>query len=273
MTNKLYEEITKRIIEKLEAGTSIFEMPFSNGLAKNYITKKPYRGVNAIILESGEYATFKQIKDCGGKIKKGAKSETIVFWKLIEAEDEETGETFKTPYARQYKVFKIGRDTEGLETETTIDKNDSEQTPVESTVTIINNYPNKPGYTEISGQAYYNPGLDVVNVPPATEFKEINRYYSTFFHELVHSTGSADRLKRIGITNTDKFGSEQYSKEELVAELGASMLCAVSGIEKHTLDQSASYIKSWIKVLKDDYSFIVSASQQAQKAVDHILNK
>ncbi|WP_277679993.1 zincin-like metallopeptidase domain-containing protein [Gracilibacillus dipsosauri] len=116
---------------------------------------------------------------------------------------------------------------------------------------------------------YYVPFEDRVNVPPKKDFQDINEYYSTLFHEMVHSTG--DRLDREGVTGKISFGSENYSKEELIAELGASMLCGVTGIENHTIDNSASYIHSWLRKLKDDKTLIVKAAQKAQKASDHIL--
>ncbi|RQW17911.1 hypothetical protein EH196_20230 [Bacillus sp. C1-1] len=96
-------------------------------------------------------------------------------------------------------------------------------------------------------------------------------YYATLFHEQIHSTGHKDRLNREGITNHNGFGSELYSKEELVAEIGASMLCGVSGISNMTIDNNAAYIKSWLDRLKGDKTLILKASQQAQKACDHIM--
>ena len=269
MNNKLYEKITNRIIEKLEAGTDKFTMPFVNGIAKNYVTGNAYRGINQFLLDGGEYATFKQIRDKGGKVKKGAKSEIVVFWKMVETEDEETGETIKIPFAKQYNVFRIGKDTEGIEPSSheEVYKHD----PIAEAEKIIKGYQDKPEITHYSGGAHYTPATDIVNVPPKRDFKEIHRYYSTFFHELVHSTGAKDRLNRPGVANMDKFGSEKYSKEELVAELGAAMLSGITEIENLTIDHSASYIQSWIKKLKDDHSLIITASQQAQKAVDFIL--
>lgn len=102
------------------------------------------------------------------------------------------------------------------------------------------------------------------------DFENVHEYYSTLFHEIVHSTGHESRLARDGIVKYNGFGSESYSKEELVAELGASMLCGVCGIDNHTIDNSASYIQSWLRALKNDKKLIVTASQQAQKACDYI---
>lgn len=268
--NRLCEEITNKIIAKLEQGTGIFEMPFVNGLPKNRVTGKAYRGINLWLLDGGEYATFKQIQELGGKVKKGAKSHTVVFWKMLEVEEEETGKEVTIPLLKQYKVFKIGEQTEGIEPTEIVEKFEHEK--IEEAEKIIKEYPNPPTLTRASGKAYYRPFEDVVNVPPIEDFPDVNRYYSTFFHELVHSTGAIHRLNREGVSNFDKFGSERYSKEELVAELGASILCAITGIDKHTLDHSASYIQSWITVLKNDNTFIINAAQQAQKAVDYILD-
>lgn len=276
MSNRIYEEITQRIIEKLENGivNEKFEMPFNlnNGIPRNRFTGKKYRGINAILLESGEYATFKQIKELGGKVRKNAKSEKIIFWKMIEVEDEETEEDIKVPLARIYNVFKIGRDTTGIELmQKEVKYHEHER--IEKADEIIKNYKDKPKITYEQGRAYYSPSEDIVNVPKTKEFKDINRYYSTMFHELIHSTGAKNRLNRDSITKAIKFGSENYSKEELIAELGASMLCATVGIENKTIDYSASYINSWIKALKNDYTLIITASQNAQKACDYILNK
>ena len=276
MSNRIYEEITQRIIEKLENGivNEKFEMPFNlnSGIPRNRFTGKKYRGINAILLESGEYATFKQIKELGGKVRKNAKSEKIIFWKMIEVEDEETEEDIKVPLARVYNVFKIGRDTTGIDLmQEEVKYHEHER--IEKADEIIKNYKDKPKITYEQGRAYYSPSEDIVNVPKTQEFKDINRYYSTMFHELIHSTGAKNRLNRDSITKEIKFGSESYSKEELIAELGASMLCATIGIENKTIDYSASYINSWIKALKNDYTLIITASQNAQKACDYILNK
>ena len=269
MSKKVYEKVTDQIIKKLEEGTIPWRMPFkAGGFPVNYVTQKAYRGVNTLLLEPGEYATFKQIKDNGGKVKKGAKSKMVVFWKLIDAEDEDTGEEIKVPLMRTYNVFKIGEQTEGLEPKR--QEKGFEHDPIEEAEKLIKGYADAPAYTSESGRAYYRPSADLVNVPPKEDFKVIEEYYSTFFHEIVHSTGHQRRLNRPGITEFNGFGTETYSKEELVAELGASMLCATVGIENATLDNSAAYIESWLKALKDDRTMIISASQQAQKAVDHI---
>lgn len=274
MSNKIYEMITNKIVEKLEKGTIPWRKPWINGVAVNWKTKKAYRGINTMLLSGGEYATFKQVKDAGGKVKKGSKSYLVVFWKLskFKNEDEETGEKEEktVPLLRYYKVFKIGEQTEGIEPkQKEIEFNHN---PITEGEKIIKGYINAPDYTYNSGRAYYKPSVDVVNVPPLKDFVKAEEFYSTSFHEMVHSTGHTDRLNREGVKGLASFGSETYSKEELIAELGASMLCGVAGIDNHTIENSASYIQSWLNALKNDKSLIVSASQKAQKAVDYILN-
>lgn len=275
MSKKVYEIITNKIIERLEEGTVPWNKPFINGVAKNWVSQKEYRGINTLLLDGGEYATFNQIRKAGGKVKKGAKSEIIVFWKLskFKEENEETGEEEekKIPLLRYYRVFKVGEQTEGIEPKDKETKFIHD--PIQEAEKIIKEFKNCPDYTNNSGRAYYKPSHDVVNVPPLKDFTSPEEYYSTFFHEIVHSTGHKDRLNRPGVANLNPFGSEGYSREELVAELGASMLCGVAEIENKTIDNSASYIQSWLKALRNDKTLIVHASQQAQKASDYILGK
>jgi antirestriction protein ArdC len=265
----VYDMITEKIIEKLEKGVIPWRKPWINGGAVNWKTQKAYRGINTFLLDAGEYATFNQIKEAGGKIKKGEKSHMVVFWKWLEKEDKESGEIEKIPYLRYYRVFEINTQVEGLQSkrqETTFDHN-----PIEKAEDIYKGYINAPDYTFQSGKAVYYPTFDRINCPPMKDFPIVEEYYSTLFHEMVHSTGHKSRLDRAGITTHNvAFGDEVYSKEELVAELGSSMLCGIAGIDNHTLDNSASYIQSWLRVLKNDRTLIISASQQAQKAVDYI---
>jgi|SRR5699024_5662092 len=268
MSKKIYEMITNQILEKLEEGTIPWRMPWVNGRAINWKTEKPYRGINIMLLDGGEYATFKQIKEAGGTVKKGSKSHIVVFWKMLEVEDEESGKKEMIPFLRYYRVFKIGEQTEGVEPKQKAQT--FEHDPIEEAEKIKKNYFNAPTYSHTSGGAWYKPFEDHVNVPPKEDFPDIHEYYSTLFHEMTHSTGHKDRLGRKGVMEVNKFGSKDYSKEELIAELGASMLCGVTGIENETIDNSASYIDGWWRKLSKDKTLIVKASQQAQKACDHI---
>ncbi|MCM3032880.1 ArdC family protein [Niallia sp. MER 6] len=265
----IFELVTNRIIEKLEEGVIPWRKPWSNANAVNWLTQKPYRGINTMLLDSGEYATFKQINDAGGRIKKGEPGHIVVFWKWLEKENEE-GKTEKIPFLRYYKVWEINTQVEGLKSKK--EQQTFEHNPIERAEGVIAGYINSPDYTFRSGQAVYYPLLDKINCPPMKDFEIAEEFYCTMFHEMVHSTGHKSRLARPGVTAQGvAFGSETYSKEELVAELGASMLCGVAGIDNHTIENSASYINSWLRELKNDHKLIVQAGAQAQKAADYIL--
>lgn len=266
----VYEIVTEKIIEKLEEGVIPWRKPWTNANAVNWVTQKPYRGINTMLLEPGEYATFKQIASAGGKVKKGEKSHIVVFWKMLEKEDADSGEKELIPMLRFYRVFEINTQVEGLQSKRNTETFDHD--PIEEAEAIFKGYINAPEYSFQPGQAVYYPLKDKINCPPIKDFQKAEEFYCTLFHEMVHSTGHKSRLNRNGITATGvAFGDEIYSKEELVAELGASMLCGVAGIDNSTLSNSASYINSWIKKLKDDSRLIVNASSQAQKAADYIL--
>lgn len=270
MSNEtIYEMVTNQIVEQLEAGVIPWRKPWRNGGAVNWKTQQPYRGINTMLLVEGEYATFKQITEAGGKVKKGSKGSIVIFWKWLDKENEE-GKTEKIPLLRYYKVFEINQQVEGLVSKRKI----QEQThdPLEKCEEIKKGYINCPSYSFLrDGGAWYKPSTDHINVPPMKDFENVEEFYSTLFHEMAHSTGHVSRLKREGVTETVFFGSETYSKEELVAEMTATMLCGVAGIEQATLKNSASYINSWLSKLKEDKKLLVQAAGQAQKASDLIL--
>jgi antirestriction protein ArdC len=141
--------------------------------------------------------------------------------------------------------------------------------PIEECERIVSQMPNPPAM-EQDARAWYKPSTDTVGMPSRNAFNSAEEYYSTLFHELTHSTGHSSRIGRDGIEKLNTFGSESYSKEELIAEMGAAMLCGVAGIERMTLSNSAAYLRSWIDVLKSDSRMVVSAASQAQKAADYI---
>ena len=273
----VYQMVTDRIIAELEKGLIPWEKPWTGvrGGAYNRITKKPYSLLNQMLLKhSGDYATFKQWTDLGGHIKKGAKSEIIVFWKILEKEEiNDKGEKEKKniPVLKYYNVFHISQ-VEGVEP---LEKPFEEVTPIEEADRIIIDYVNREAidFRECkSDKAYYSPTSDSVVVPLKEQYKHINEYYSTTFHELTHSTGHKSRLNRLETGMIAAFGSETYSKEELVAEMGAATLLNILGIETtKTFRNSTAYIQSWLQVLKNDNKFIVSAAGRAEKAVNYIL--
>lgn len=269
----VYEIVTNKVLEKLEQGVIPWRKPWVNrGQAVNWLTQKSYRGINAMLLDPGEYATFNQISSFGGRIKKGEESHIVVFWKWLEKENEETGKIEKMPLLRFYKVWEINSQCEGLNSRRKDNETMYNHDPIAEAEKIINEFKNRPDIKFTSGRADYFPMLDFVRVPPLADYKVPEEYYSTLFHELVHSTGHISRLNRFSLTDKNAaFGSETYSKEELIAEMGAAMLCGIAGFVETTIDNSVAYIKGWSKRIKEDSRFIIMAASKAQKAADYIM--
>ena len=201
----------------------------------------------------------------------------VCFWKIFEHEETnpDTGEKeiVKIPLLRYYNVFHISQ-VDGVEPLAPEQLND-EVEPIEAGDRIITAYINREHLNFVeckSNKAYYSPSNDTVVVPLKEQYSMINEYYSTTFHELTHSTGHQTRLNRLQTGAIASFGSENYSKEELVAEIGSATLMSIAGIETpRTFRNSTAYIQNWLQVLRNDNKFIVSASSKAEKAVNYIL--
>lgn len=278
LKESVYQMVTNRIIEELEKGVIPWEKPWTGirSGAFNRVSKKPYSLLNQMLLKhTGEYATFKQWQNLGGRIKKGAKSEIVVFWKILQVEEEkENGEkeNKNVPVLRYFNVFHISQ-VDGVEP---LEIPFSDVEPIEDADKVIKDYLDREhiDFEECaSDKAYYSPSRDCVVVPKKEQYKFINEYYSTTFHELVHSTGHKSRLDRLATGVNAAFGSETYSKEELVAEIGSANIMNLLEIETtKTFRNTVGYIQSWLSVLKNDNKFIVSAASKAEKAVNLILN-
>lgn len=282
MAKSVYEMVTERIIEQLEKGVIPWQKPWTGirSGAYNRVSKKSYSLLNQMLLKhKGEYATFKQWQDLGGHIRKGEKSEIVVFWKIqpIEEEQEDgTKITRQIPLLRYYNVFHISQ-VDGVEPLPKDELHDIE--PIEKAESILHGYWTKENITVeyVAGdRAYYSPSLDMIHLPLFEQFTDANEYYSTAFHESVHSTMKESRCNRAEERKGKlvAFGSEDYSKEELVAEIGSASLMNIIGIEtSKSFRNSSAYIQNWLSVLKNDVKFIVSASSKAEKAVDYILGE
>jgi antirestriction protein ArdC len=276
MNTKAYDRITERIVSLLEQGTVPWHKPWqvAAGLPRNLVTQKPYSGINTFLLmsmgyESPHWLTFRQAIQLGGTVKKGEKSCPVVFWKLMEVTDTESGETEKIPFLRLYHVFNAVQ-CEGLKNEPTAEETSF---TVSKPAEIVAKMPQPPAVKHGMTQAFYSPSNDTVGLPERRRFDTEDAYHATLFHELVHSTGHEKRLKRQSITERNGYGSDPYCKEELIAELGSAFLCGQSGIVERTIDSSAAYLESWLKRLKEDKTLIVYAAAQAQKAADFILGR
>ena len=282
MAKSVYEMVTERIIEQLENNVIPWQKPWTGirSGAYNRISKKPYSLLNQMLLQhEGEYATYKQWESLGGHVRKGAKSEIVVFWKIqpIEEEKEDgTKEVKQIPLLRYYNVFHISQ-VEGVEPLPEDELNDIE--PIEKAENVLYDYWTKENITierKASNKAYYSPSLDLIRLPLFEQFTDANEYYSTAFHESVHSTMKESRCNRAEDRKGKlvAFGSDEYSKEELVAEIGSASLMNIIGIETpKSFKNSSAYIQNWLSVLKNDVKFIVSASSKAEKAVKYILNE
>ena len=229
----------------------------------------------AVKTKYGEKLTYTENgKPFAGGVKKGEKSCPVVFWNWImkDANGKTTKDPAKAekriPFLKYYNVFNIAQ-CEGVKDKWT-PKPEKDHKPIEEAVAIVEAMPNAPTIEHKEAKAYYRPSTDTVNMPRLGLFDGPEEYHSTLFHELVHSTGHASRLNRDGVTGQNSFGSKDYSKEELVAEMGAAMLCGVVGIENQIIDNSVAYLRSWIKSLNDDPKMAVMAGAQAQKAADYI---
>ncbi|MBE5772347.1 MAG: DUF1738 domain-containing protein [Clostridiales bacterium] len=260
-------------MEQLENGIIPWEKPWiSAGNAVSHATGKPYSLLNQMLLgRPGEYVTFNQCQAEGGKVRKGEKSSMVVFWKWIEQEDEETGEKKQIPFLRYFNVFHIDQ-CEGLTTKHTQELPNAVAAD-QTAEAIIAGYIQTSGVRlnhEAGDRAFYRPATDSITLPLMAQFRETAEYYSTAFHEMIHSTGHKTRLDRL--EKTAFFGSEAYSKEELIAEIGAATLVNHAGLEtSRSFRNSAAYVQNWLQVLKNDKRFIVSAAGKAEKAVNLIL--
>jgi antirestriction protein ArdC len=280
MAFDVYDRITRLVIDHLEKGTIPWKKPWRGGEAghpRNFVTRHRYRGVNVFLLTSAGFTspcwlTYRQAHSLGGHVRKGERSTPIVFWRWLEREDSESGETQKFPLLRYFSVFNV----EQVElppskswAEAPESKPDFE--PIAECERVVTSIPHPPSIEHGGGVASYLPRLDKVLMPHPWAFEDRESYYATLFHELVHSTGHESRLNRPGISGDIRFGSEAYSKEELIAEMGAAFLSGEVGIETKTVENSAAYVAGWLKSLRNDKRLVVHAAAAAQKAADYLL--
>lgn len=301
-----YEVITDQIIKKMEEGTIPWIKPWHanaegwecenmNGLfpAYSYSNGKRYNFINQMILDfqPGEYATFDQVKKAGGKVKKGEKAQIVCGWivedKVQKDKDgkdilDDDGEPVKkkTFALRYYRVFNILTQVEGIKPKHNWTFRTTETKalePVKEAEKIIADYINSkdaPKFEPREGdKAYYSPACDLVVVPLMSQYDNTDEYYSTAFHELTHSTMKETRCNRREAGKKVAFGEEDYSREELVAEIGSCFLSHTAGISSEdSFRNSVGYLQNWLQALKNDPKMIVMASTQAEKATEYILN-
>lgn len=277
-----YSVITERICEQLDKGVVPWDKPWkaiSGDGPTSLSTLKPYRGVNVMLLgctamahgyESPFWTTFKQAKERGGSVRKGEHGTPVVLWKPVTKQSENESEDKPDTYLmmRYYTVFNVEQcdGIEGIPVVEPLPPFDS----IERAESVLGSMPSRPMLRHGGDRAYYSPTLDYVQMPQPQSFDRPESYYSVLAHEMVHATGHSSRLNRKGIEASAPFGSETYSREELVAEIGSAFVMSHCGIEPN-VPRSASYIASWLRVLKDDRKMIATAAAQAAKASDWIV--
>ena len=289
----VYDVITQQIVESLEKGTVPWKKPWNSGLPtidgkpvlnQNLFTKNPYRGVNWLLTALSPFSSpfwvpRGEIRKRSLSIKEGEKYTPIVYFKWRSEEDiakeAARGRVVAPCFARFFKVWNIEQlDGVDLETIPQLDSIDrKEHKPIQEAIQLVDQYKDKPTIQhKEDGRAYYNATRDFINMPDIGLFDSPEEYHGTLFHELVHSTGHKSRLSRESLTDYSPFGSVSYSKEELIAEIGSCFLCSTVGIATpETFQNSAAYIEGWLGKIKKDSRLVLSAAQQAQKAVDAIL--
>ena len=279
-SKNVYQMVTDRIIAELEKGVVPWAKPWAGVRSGAYSrsTGKPYSLLNQMLLgRPGEYLTWTQIKEAGGSVRKGEKSSFVVFWKqhITKETDPTTGEEKekKIPFLRYYNVFHIDQ-CEGISAKYKAGDFTPAQ-PIETAEEISADYIRREGVIlrNVKGdRACYSPLSDTVTLPLMEQFPQIAEYYSTMFHELTHSTGHKSRLDRFTSGAAAAFGSGDYGREELVAEIGAAQILNICGIETPgSFRNSAAYIKNWLDAIRGDNRLIVSAAGKAEKAVSLIL--
>jgi antirestriction protein ArdC len=285
----IYEEITEKIIDALEAGVAPWSRPWETaqfGEHRNAVTNRSYRGINIMLLNLAttgkgyvdpRWLTFRNAEVLGGHVRKGEKGVGVVFWKFLTVTETENANQDRSengddkkiiPLTRMYTIFNAEQ-CEGLEL-----------TPLEKPVGIAVGIESKnnedaekilslPNLKHGGDKAYYSQARDLIVMPVKETFENLEFFYSTFYHEILHWTGHPNRLNRKFGT---RFGDHDYAFEELVAEIGAAFLGAGTGVPFENM-RHPEYINFWLQILKKDTKAIFTAGAKAQGAADFVLEK
>ena len=271
---EIYDAIGERVLAALNEGTVPWAKPWKSLTPRNLISKKPYRGINTILLglskfNSPYWLTFKQAKSLGGHVKRGERGTQIIFWKFFNKDEDEEDEKNSYAVCRMYTVFNLEQ-TEGVNESRIPVIRQNEDDPIEAAEAAVEAWEGKPviKVTLAGMRAFYAPTEDSVNVPSLAQFTGAGEYYQTLFHELAHSTGHPERLNRFEVGARPS--KESYSKEELVAEISSAFIMGILGID-YNVRNTEAYVKGWASFVKDNKEEVVKSASQAQKVVDMIL--
>lgn len=276
MKSAVYQIITDRIITMLETGTCPWHRPWNklHAYPQNYVSRRSYNGLNFLILamigyEVPYFLTYKQAHDLGGTVKKGERGMPITYWQILKSktQTDTDGTPKKVPLLRYYTVFNASQ-IDGITFPTVPSRTGTEFNPIAQAESVVSNWRQGAQIQHGFNRASYSSATDTIQMPSPGSFDSPEAYYATLFHEMGHATGHTSRLARkLG----NRFGSEDYSREELIAEMTSAFLCAHCGIDNSTTDQSAAYLASWVKALKGDPRLVVTAASAAQRAANLIL--
>lgn len=322
VNQKLFGEVAGKIAEALEQGIIPWEKPWfmpkdtssfeerkirisvdESKVAYSYSTGLCYSGVNQWVLPlAGAYATFHQISEAGGHVKKGEKAHTVVgmSYKWYEKQDADgkpivdkngNKKLYCKVIVKGFKVFHVATQTEGVPYKPCKGIAETIRIPVtgsgdpltvdwnadENADKVLQEYWTREGIRVsmegVSDRAFYRPADDSITLPCKAQFKQGAEFYSTAFHESTHSTGHSSRLDRFANVGSMAFGSDSYSREELVAEIGAAAMCSLLGVDSdRSFRNSAAYCQSWAKRIKEEPDLIMKAAAKAESAVNYMLS-
>src|ERR1700751_1050772 len=280
MTRDLYAEVSARIVAELQAGAAPWIKPWSAtpgaNVPCNAVSNRPYSGSNVVLLwiaqaagyRTPRFLTFKQALDFGGNVRKGERGTKVYFVKQLQVRDQDADENVSArliPMRREYTVFNVDQ-CDGLPKKIKREKPLRIRNP-DTRDELADEFLRSTGadIREGHGEAYYVASRDFISAPAFEAFKGADHFYGTVFHELTHWTAHKSRLDR---DLKNRFGSQNYAAEELIAELGAAFLCAEFGFDGDL--RHAGYIGHWIELLKADRRAFFPACSQASKAADYL---
>ena len=279
-TTDFREEITEKIITAIENDTAPWQQPWNGAEApQNGITKHQYNGINTVILSLAmmgmdgdkrndpRWLTYRQAQSNDWYVRKGEKGTRVILWKPVVGTDENGNREITAVLQRTFTVFHASQ-IEGI-----LDYVPPEINIIEAhekAEKIIANSGAKIVFG--GGEAFYSPSKDYIQMPPKTDFRCTEGYYSTLLHELVHFTGHPSRLDRA--QRCGKF-SKDYAFEELIAEMGSLFVATSAGIPQSETEfqNHASYIDGWLSNLRNDNMYIFKAATEASKAAGYLLSR
>lgn len=285
---EMYAEVAETLIAMMREGVAPWSKPWvcSSTLDPNSphngSTGRHYRGFNRLYLgmvmhangwTDPRFVTFNQCRNMGGKVVKGSKGTPVIFNSPMEKKDKATGEVVDRYWVlKRFVVFNAAQ-VEGIEWEPLLDPVDPDLFDAHDDAQhLADSWFEAEGISLSHGgdRACYSPLFDSIQMPHGADFTTPEHYYQTLFHEMIHSSGHSSRMDRLDL---DTFGSENYAKEELVAEIGAAMLYATAGLDRDLMEHSAAYLKAWADRLEDDPGILVTAANAAERAANYVMER